>query len=157
MKANFIQFWCEESEFIVKNWFHNWTSELGCIWLIFRKSGHFWLFLSAPVQKISVNNPHFICSSWLLPVPKCLKRAKFSKNVPKTTYLWYPIMKLIFDFKFRFYNLKINEICLHCHLLYFSSIILIFGPLRRFRQCEVHSVLSVHSSVHNILFFFIQF
>ena len=36
-------------------------------------------------------------------------------------------MKLIFDYKFRFYTSKMNEICLHCHLLYFSSIILRFG------------------------------
>ena len=33
-------------------------------------------------------------------------------------------MKLIFDYKFRFYT---SKICLHCHLLYFSSIILNFG------------------------------
>ena len=32
MQANFIHFWWVESEFIVKNQFHNWTSELGCIW-----------------------------------------------------------------------------------------------------------------------------
>ena len=30
-------------------------------------------------------------------------------------------MKLIFDYKFRYYTSKMNEICLHCHLLYFSS------------------------------------
>ena len=30
MKANFIQFWCVVFEFIVKNQFHNWTSELRC-------------------------------------------------------------------------------------------------------------------------------
>ena len=41
MKANFIHFWCVESEFIVKNEFHNWTSELGCIWHIFGKFGSF--------------------------------------------------------------------------------------------------------------------
>ena len=41
MKANFIQFWCVESEFIVKNWFHNWTSDLGWIWHIFGKFGSF--------------------------------------------------------------------------------------------------------------------
>ena len=28
-------------------------------------------------------------------------------------------MKLIFDYKFRFYKSKMNEICLYCHLLYF--------------------------------------
>ena len=42
---------------------------------------------------------------------------------------WCPIMKLIFDFKFRFYTSKMNEICLHCHCLFFPSIIL------SFRQC----------------------
>ena len=41
MKANFIHFWCVESEFMIKNWFHNWTSELGCIWHIFGKFGSF--------------------------------------------------------------------------------------------------------------------
>jgi hypothetical protein len=35
MKANFIYFWWVESEFMVKNQFHNWTSELGCIWQFF--------------------------------------------------------------------------------------------------------------------------
>ena len=35
-----------------------------------------------------------------------------------------PIMKLIFDYKFRFYTSRMNEICLHCHRLFFSSIIL---------------------------------
>ena len=53
MKANFIHFWCVESEFMIKNWFHNWTSELGCIWHIFGKLDYFWLFLSAPVQAAS--------------------------------------------------------------------------------------------------------
>ena len=46
MKANFIHFWCVESEFIVTNEFHNWTSKLGCIWHIFGKLGYFWLFSS---------------------------------------------------------------------------------------------------------------
>ena len=86
MKANFIHFWCVESEFIIKNEFHNWTSELGCIWHIFGKLGYFWLFLANPdiqvTVNITVNKAQFICSSWLLPVLKCLKRAKFSKNVP---------------------------------------------------------------------------
>ena len=43
MKANFIRFWCGKSEFMIKNWFHNWTSEFGCIWHIF---GKFRLFLA---------------------------------------------------------------------------------------------------------------
>ena len=36
-------------------------------------------------------------------------------------------MESIFDHKFRFYTSKMNEICLHCHWLYFSSIIMSFG------------------------------
>ena len=36
-------------------------------------------------------------------------------------------MKLMFNYKFRFYTSKLNEICLHCHWLYFSSIIMSFG------------------------------
>ena len=36
-------------------------------------------------------------------------------------------MKLIFDYKFRSYTSKMNEICLHCHWLYFSSITMSFG------------------------------
>ena len=55
MKANFIHFWCVESEFIVKNKFHNWTSELGCIWHIFGKLGYFWLFLENPDIQVTVN------------------------------------------------------------------------------------------------------
>jgi len=108
MKANFNHFWCAESEFMVKNEFHNWTSCRVRVHLAhIRKIRLFWLFLSAPVQAISVNNPQFICSSWLLPVLKCWKRAKFSKNVPNAPYLQLsncPIMKLFFDYKFRFYT-----------------------------------------------------
>ena len=36
-------------------------------------------------------------------------------------------MKLFFDYKFIFYMSKMNEICLHCHWLYFSSITMSFG------------------------------
>ena len=42
-----------------------------------------------------------------------------------------PIMKLISDYKFGFYTSKMNEICLHRHWLYFSSIILSFGQCVR--------------------------
>ena len=41
MKATFVHFWWVESEFIIKNQFHNWTSELGCIWHFFWKIGLF--------------------------------------------------------------------------------------------------------------------
>ena len=82
MKANFIHFWCVESEFVVKNWFHNWTPELVCIWHIFGKLGSFWLFLEKPdiqvTVNITVNKAQPICNSGLLPLLKCLKRAKFS-------------------------------------------------------------------------------
>ena len=40
-------------------------------------------------------------------------------------------MKLIFDYKFRFYTSTMNEICLHCYWLYYSSIVL------SFRQCDL--------------------
>ena len=36
-------------------------------------------------------------------------------------------MKLIFDYKFRFYTSKMNEIFLYYHWLYFSSFILCLG------------------------------
>ena len=70
MKANFIHFWWVESEFIVKNQFHNWTSELGCIWHFLRK---IWLFLALFKQFSSGSTT--CCSSvfqknWLLPVMK---------------------------------------------------------------------------------------
>ena len=55
MKANIIHFWCVESELIIKNEFHKWTSELGCIWHIFRKLGYFWLFLANPDIQVTVN------------------------------------------------------------------------------------------------------
>ena len=67
-----------ESEFIVKNEFHNWTSELGCIWHVFGKLDYFCLFLSAPVQAASGYMPPQFFKNWLLPVLKCLKGAKNS-------------------------------------------------------------------------------
>ena len=56
-------------------------------------------------------------------------------------------MKLIFDYKFRFYTSKINEICLHCHLLYFSSIILSFG------QCEPVQIGEEATKKNQCIFF----
>ena len=41
LKANFIQFWSVESEFIIKNYFLAWTSELACILAFIWKSGLF--------------------------------------------------------------------------------------------------------------------
>ena len=41
MKANLIHFWWVESEFIVKNQFHNWTCDFVCIWLFLWKIGLF--------------------------------------------------------------------------------------------------------------------
>ena len=59
-EGKFHSFWCVESEFFVKNLFHNWTSKLGCIWHIFGKLGYFWLFLSSRVQA-------GYCQCWNLP------------------------------------------------------------------------------------------
>ena len=80
-EGKFHSFLCVESEFIVKNQFHNWSSELGCIWHIFGKLGSFWLFMSAPVQAASGCYLISFFKTWLLPVLKYLKRAKISKNV----------------------------------------------------------------------------
>ena len=44
MKAKSIHSWCVESEFIVRNWFHNWTSDLVYICVFFGKLDSFWLF-----------------------------------------------------------------------------------------------------------------
>ena len=52
-------------------------------------------------------------------------------------------MKLIFYYKFRFYTSKLNEICLHCHWLYFSSIIMSFG------QGDQNHHLLLVDSLHN--------
>ena len=53
-------------------------------------------------------------------------------------------MKLIFDYKFRFYLSKMNEICLHCHQLYLSLIIFMgFGQCALRAYCpDVYTVLS---------------
>ena len=65
IEANFIHFWCVESEFLIKNQFHN--SELGYILHIFGKLGYFWLFLTNPDNQVTVNiivnKAKFICSS----------------------------------------------------------------------------------------------
>jgi len=63
MKPNLTHVRYEESEFIVKNQFHNWTSELGCIWHTFGKLGYFWLFLSSSIDSIwfLTSNMNQIC------------------------------------------------------------------------------------------------
>ena len=53
-------------------------------------------------------------------------------------------MKFIFDYKFRFYKSKTNEICLHCHWLYFSSIIISFG------QGHVIKILLIHKGMKGV-------
>ena len=52
-------------------------------------------------------------------------------------------MKLIFDYKFRFYTSKMHEICLHCHWLYFSSIIMSFG------QGDIYWMFVIHGLTDN--------
>ena len=53
-------------------------------------------------------------------------------------------MKFIFDYKFRFYKSKTNEICLHCHWLYFFSIIISFG------QGHVIKILLIHKGMKGV-------
>ena len=74
MKAIFIHFWCVESEFIIKNKFHNWTSELGCIWRI-----HFWkLRLLLALFECSSTGSIWCCQDWS--VWKESKRVQVSKK-----------------------------------------------------------------------------
>ena len=68
MKATIIHFWCLESEFIVKNEFHNWTSELGYIWHIFGKIGSFQvlqLWQQPVFKKLRRQQPNAACT-WAL-------------------------------------------------------------------------------------------
>ena len=67
-------------------------------------------------------------------------------------------MKLIFDYKFRFYTSKMNEICLHCHWLYFSSIILSFGQCAGDKVWLIHllsSVINLGTVISRILYSFL--
>ena len=52
---------------------HNWTSQLSCIWHIFRKLGYFWLFLRAPVLFLS---PDAACTGAV----KKTHKSQFSKK-----------------------------------------------------------------------------
>ena len=62
----------------------------------------------------------------MLPVLEQSKSAKnsliFQKCAKCILTLMFNNMKLISDYTFRFHTSKMNEICLHCHWLYFSSI-----------------------------------
>ena len=56
------------------------------------------------------------------------KELNFSKKCQMyTIQVWCQIMKLISDYKFRFYTSRIIEFCLQCHWFYFSSFILSLG------------------------------
>ena len=56
-------------------------------------------------------------------------------------------MKSIFDYKFKFYTSKMNEICLYYHWLYFSSMTMSFGQggedLLYHLSSEIHCILSI--------------
>ena len=94
MKANSIHFWCVESEFIVKNQFHNWTSELECIWQL-------GLFLAL--------FQHFSPGS-----TRCCNSVFFSfSRAASTEVLEKGQKEPIFSKKwFRFYISRMNEFCL---------------------------------------------
>ena len=108
----------------------------------------------AHFRKIRVFWALFECSSagniWLLPVLKCLKRAKnilIFQKCAKCTQTLRSNHEINFDYKLRFYISKMNEICLRCHWFYFSSIILSFGQcaLPRF---DLVSLTSHENSNH---------
>ena len=125
-KANWIHFWCVDSEFTIKNLFRNWTSELGCIWYFFLgKLGYFWLFLVNPDIQVTVNiqqNSVYL-QKLVVASAEVLEKSQIFQKCAKCTLT----LMSNFDYKFRFYTSKLNEICLHCHCLYFSSMILSFG------------------------------
>jgi hypothetical protein len=57
-------------------------------------------------------------------------------------------MKLIFDYKFRFFRFfisNINQICFHFHCLFFSSIIL------SFKQCVLDSIIRYNMKITLVL------
>ena len=103
MKANFIQFWCEESEFMIKNKFHNWTSELGCIWHIF---GKIWLFSStSALATTSCCKKTEPCWQWcwkLLEYPDLPKRAKNSLIFQKCA-IWTQTLMSNYEINFWFW------------------------------------------------------
>ena len=117
--------WYVEYEFITKNQFHNWTSQLVCIWHIFRKLGYFWLFLRAPVQATSGDKNKTLV----------LEPSKRAKNNPISKKCAKCVLALMSNYEIDFWwwiyilHFKLYEICLHCHWLGFSSFILNFGPL----------------------------
>ena len=50
-------------------------------------------------------------------------------------------MKLIFDYKFRFYTSKMNEIWLQCHLLYFSSLYWVSDNVNGFISMNLKKIM----------------
>ena len=69
-------------------------------------------------------------SNQMLPILEHSKGAKNSlifQKCAKCTLTLMSNYEIIFVYKFRFYTSKMNEICLHCHWLYFSSITMSFG------------------------------
>jgi len=55
------------------------------------------------------------------------KEPNFSKKNDKFTLVSLMSNHDYSDYKFRFYTSRMNESCLHCHWLHFSSFILSFG------------------------------
>ena len=70
-----------------------------------------------------------------------LEKSQIFQKCAKCTLTLMSNYEITFDYKFRFYASKMNEICLHFHLLYFSSIILSFG------KCNVRSLLSYYKYI----------
>ena len=128
MKANFINFWCVESEFMIKNWFHNWTSVLGCIWHIF---GKFRLFLALfwkswyssncqhHCQQGSVNLQQLVVAS-----AEVLEKSQIFQKCAKCTLTLMSNYEINVSLQIQILHIKIEW---NCHWLYFSSIIMSFG------------------------------
>ena len=114
MKANFIQFWCVESEFI----------ETG------DRLGSPWFSISHEKFEYTASVGHTECHP-LSPWRQGMALGVTHRRCVFKLFMWYTKSRTTKSipglYKFRFYTSKLNEIRLHCHWLYFSSIIMSFG------------------------------
>ena len=79
MKANFIRFWCVESEIIVKNWFHNWTSVLESFGTFLEKYAIF-----GPLWVLQYRQHMLVASSVFLKTGSCQCSSTWNEpNFPK--------------------------------------------------------------------------
>ena len=120
MKANFINFWCVESEFMIKNWFHNWTSVLGCIWHIF---GKFRLFLALFWKSWYSSNFQHHCQQGsvnlqqlVVAIAEVLEKNQIFQKCVKCTLTLMSNHEINVSLQIQILHIKIEW---NCHWLYF--------------------------------------